>query len=693
MTFPFVDYLDTLFAPHKMVKLLTKAEYASLERVRRGEAGIMSLSESFLADLRAAVAENFGESEAQTFDMRLTRCYTAYNLRFYAERLEDVFNRRSWLSWLSESRTISPPALTRVQHIVGIDVTQRPVEKKRGQPKAGEPKLKTVRLHRYEKLVEVVKSPENTFRLQKLVTSFNFADADFCIYLFNKEDFVTITIDEDCAPDSDFIDVETNEDNFVESFDSYKQALTLALDNLEEIIEGREEDEETEPDTKGKVVAAKGKPAVPVAPSARLLNALRATDTDDVENYGGFKTLSAFTYHILDVDKCAVLRIRVNEGENKPYTMESLSGRKHGSFASETSVLSRAWQILEELLEEDEDDLDDEDEEDDRPPTKIKAKPEPKKAKRSVPDEDSADEDYPNLFSALTIARCPHLMVFSNRRSDLMSEADGEEDEVSGLYGTLRIIAEHSLTRIMSAYWPNSFEFDLTDEDEEAPEFTLNVEPFKIIFEHESITVVQRYRNGETTFRQRVNGSQTVRQRLDIAMGYFDTWDDGRITTMLEDTGFMHNSGNGVVFRTDDTEFSVVERPATPELFYSPDDVQVDQIASDGMYHQLSEFLRDEVNNVRGVQFGHNGESRYTLILSGECVMDLVAVNSRTRHADHIQLVADADASTAFYAGLHEGDFDLNSLRNKGMVVTETPNIVTLEFNYMNKGFLVHVYQ
>lgn len=691
MNFPFVDYLDTLFAPHKMTKLLTKAEYASLERIRRGEAGIMSLSESFLADLRTAVMENFGEGEAQTFDMRLTRCYTAYNLRFYAERLEGEFTRRSWLSWLSESRTISTPAITRMQHLVGIDVTQRPPEKKRGKKAEATASPLVIRTDRYACLVKNIQSPGNAFRIGRLIDDIKYNKDEFSVTLCNKGDSVCITIDEDVDAE-DFLMVEVNEDAFVETYDSYAEAFTKAMDEIEECVEDRDNEE---PEERGKAVAAKGKPAVPVAPSARLLNALKATDSDDVENYGGYRTLSAFTYHIYDVDKSAVLRIRVDENSNHPYTLDGLTGRKtsHGSFSSETSVLSRAWQILEELLEEDEDELEDEDEEEDRPLTKIKPKPEPKKAKRSVPDEDSADEDYPNLFSDLAIARCPHLMVFSNRRADLMSDADGEEDEVSGLYSALRIIAEHSLTRIMSAYWPNSFEFDLTDEDEEAPEFTLNVEPFKIIFEHELITVIQRHRNGETLFRQRVNGSQTVRQRLDLAMNYFDTWDTERITAMLESTGFMHDSGNGMVFRTDDTEFSVVTRPDTPELFYSPSDIQVDQIASDGMYHQLSEFLRDEVHNVRGVQFGHNGESRYTLILNGECVMDLVAVNSRTRHADHIQLVADTDASTAFYAGLHEGDFDLNSLRNKGMVVTETPNIVTLEFNYMNRGFLLHIYQ
>lgn len=570
MSIPFTDYLDTMFTMNELDDLLTNEEFAILERMRKGSVSIMEFSVELLENLREALVKMDSRSAGYTFDVHLARAYTAYNLREHAQKLEPAFSPRSWQCWLSEGRSMSSAAVEDVKRLVGINVQERPLEKRK----------------------------------------------------------------------------------------------------------------------------VKGKPVVPTEPSARLRNALKATDTDDVENYSGFKEVSPTLFYLLDANKKDALKITVAEKSRLPFTLEEPhSTTEHGTFGSEVTVLTLAWQILQEKQDNansewpDEDDYDEDDEDDEELTTKTKPSP----SKQEYLEEKAAD----SIFSRWELARCPRLAVFDEERKNILSDADGDADNVSSLYGMLRDIAEHPLTRIMATYWPTSFDFALTEHDEEAAVYVLTVESFDVVVRPDSVTVNQPNQFGKTSFCHKVSSVVGVRTRLDIALRYFDTLSSARISEMLAEIGFAYDAGGptGQVFRTNDTDVCTVERPDCPELFYVADPGHLEQVNSEDADHQFSEFLRDEIHNVRGVDFSQTADHNFDLILAPGCAMHLVAVGSQTVERPFMQLVAEAESAKAFYVSLSKSEIDLATLRNKGMVVTETPDITTLEFRYEGSSFLVHVYR
>ena len=482
---------------------------------------------------------------------------------------------------------------------------------------------------------------------------------------------------------------------------AFNFVLDLVADTLvEDDDEDDADDEDDEEDTPREAFKKR---------TDELVATLRNIDPDDHINYSGHKIThqadDQWMINLLDADKVKGLRIVAYRDRPADKLFSLNEGTICiGNYPDVKSLLEAAMnRFLAMWEEDDEDDVDDGDEVSPRNHTN---KPK-KKAKKAELYSD--DEEDTSALSKFAQKRCAGLAKFTEYRQTLMEDADGDEEDLSSLYGELRRISTHPLVHIMAAYWPKSFRFTLVSADEEAPIFNFFCNSFDITINNDRIEIVEfidgatdddttadvngkNEADGSLTYRVYVPTTMTTMQRMNRVMKYFSTWNEARMNALLMQSGFEFDDGETEGLCVGSESVNILPFVGVPSTFFNEEDRHHDQIQMDGACFTLEDFLRDECYNLRGAHFEHKTGPTYNFEIS-TLQMSLLSVAGGTVAHDHILLVAESNSANAFYHALQNELITLDWLRKKCIVVEEKSEYISLEFKVDTQAYVVHVYR
>lgn len=489
-----------------------------------------------------------------------------------------------------------------------------------------------------------------------------------------------------------------------ETFSHNASAFNFVLDAIaDEIADDDDEDDEEDVEEDSPREAFKKR-------TDELVNTLRNTDPDDHINYSGHKVThqaaDQWMVNLLDADKVKGLRIVAYRDRPADKLFSLNEGTICiGNYPDVKSVLEAAMNRFLAMREEDDEDAaDDINYGDDEVPPRSGESKKKKKAKKSELYSD--DEEDTSALSKFAQKRCAGLAKFAEYRQTLLEDADGDEEDLSSLYGELRRIATHPLVHIMAAYWPKSFRFTLVSADEEAPIFNFFCNNFDITIRNEFIEIVEFIDgatdddtdvsssdvDGSLTYRVHVSAQLTTMQRMNRVMKYFSTWNEARMNALLMQSGFEFDDGETEGLCVGSESVNILPFVGVPSTFFSEEDAHYDQIKMDDNHYTLEDFLRDECYNLRGAQFKHDEGPNYEMEF-GQIGLTMTAVAGGTVVHDHTLMVANSNSAKAFYLALQNETITLDWLRNKCVVVEEKAEYVSLEFKVDTSAYVVHIYR
>lgn len=660
-----------------LVQILTKAEYAALERFCTSNS-ISDLSESIVSKIHAYILQTDGQAAATEFGKHLTRFYVAVNLQIHEATLKGKFHNRSWQAWAREERSMSEDTLTFIYTQIGVEMSDRPVAKaaapaleNRGKGKLTSEETRIQK--RLDALIKELGSDSNkdeieafTHKVEVDQTCGNY------VRLYSEAGSIHVVISVLSGLSNAY---RVTHNALHTNLPNAPKAVKCALDYIKAAQRKLHEDKMAKKSTE--------KSAPAFSAYGKLVRELRNTDWEDSENFGKweetthnglpavqlFAAIGPTSYTIVAADS-----------KTYPYTVVGVSGK---TYASPADVLRSVTIMLDEEFDEDEED-------DDEFPPEVKS-PKPKAGRKVVRDDDDDDAVLKSLFSAHQLARCPNLGVIDRLRAELLEEAGDDLGNVSSVFSALEIFGKHSLTLVVAEYWPKSFEFGIVSDDEEEPEFTLECADFLISVTTEQIVVTEYHGKGASLdYCRTILSGSALDTVLDYALAYFYTWSSERVETVLTNAGFSYGSS----FRGDQNVVEAMDKPATPTSFFNTaDDDTVLQMMVGGNAYSLIEFLRDECGSVRGVAFQESADSKtYTLSLFAKIDMTLHAVRGRDE-GDITVLVADAESANMFFASIEQDEeFTLADLCNRGMTVNVDDERTSLSFKAQDCQYVVHIF-
>lgn len=663
----------------------TEDERDTLVRFAKTNA-VADLPAPLIEKLRTAIDDRHGSAKAGTFDTKVRRLYVAHNLRKHAEQLKPAFAQRSWDAWLSELRGMSQVSIAKIQNMIDVDVTQR--------PEAGDP----TDAQRFRLLVQELESEEFKDKVAAFAERVDILHAENRVSFCIGDDTVDIV-----ARTTKVVAYHVYLNNTaVKHCMDLNVALHAALDELKDVIQGKLKVKKA---PKSRAVAEaptldKGKIRKGVIRFNLLLTHLKSTDTDDWENFSDY-TVDLENQIVSFYDECGELALTLSlSAQDEPFVLKVHNAPKDfptsATAHTPSLALAEIAKLLSQLEDEDEDDEDDswedagddeDEDEDEYVPPKQKSKPKAEKTiGRKVARNEPVDTDEKSLFSAFMIERCPNLADIDKFRAQLLDGTDDDQDECPQAYYELAAIGTHPLTLIMAEYWASSFSIDMDGSDDE-PEYTVSCSDFRIRLTTQFVEVQQHHEVRETLcYRRDMNGS--VEDKLNWAAGYFRTWGHDRTQDMLRKTGFLVSEGD--ILRNENAPIAVRDVPANPDAFFEEDrGYEILQVEVDETAFSLYEFLNNGLSHVRGVEFDMDeDEDNYTLSFEG-IRLNLHRVG---RSAEDNLFVASNESTIELFDGL-SGSFDIDALRNRGMVVRHDAERITLIFGHNHARHTVYVFK
>lgn len=609
------------------------------------------------------------------FNRDVARFYTSKNLSKFSDRLRHHFSAKSWASWINEEVSMSEGSLTHAYNIVGLEMYARPSDNAKAVPVPCITDLRAA-LQANDDAIQLV--------ADKITDSLETTN-EYTLHISDESVTIKISAHLYKVRHGDYAEGFSYAEEAVEA--AYQLTQKLGRDKLKSMATKRPVATKPEPALKKAVgkhatkkVAGKANPGQAFL---KLQRELKNTDWDGQPNFSSWSDVSKgdkLGVEFFDGDKEPSYRIVVTENVSMPYRLSSGE-----TFASPISALKH---VMQELALDADDVVDDE--EDEKGIKKEGVKPAGEQLDIEDEEEyvdDSVEEENP-LFTEHALARCPALDVFNLMRKEYLHDAEGDMGDVSSLYGVLASIARHSFTRIVSEYWTSSFAFDVLEDDEDDAVFEISCADFSVRITAQAIEIKQYHgKNGNITFAREFESPQSITGVLNTALGYFDTWGSDRIEQTLEKVGFAY----GDSLRTHLDKVLIAAGPDQPNSFFEPVP-DLCQVTIETTAYKLSEFLRDETRLVRGVILEEDGSSdAFVLKLFDKLFLKLHSASGRG-HNETI-LIAEAKSAHEFFASMEQDEeFDLDTLRNHGMVVRTSDERTMLSFNQDSSSYIVHIY-